>query len=147
MSATRRQFLQHATGLWLSTALSHDAAFSSPQEQTFTCRVVDAATEREVAARIRLLDATGREIVPLGHPLSLSDEAQEGDVRFQRRRFAYVAGRFKLAAAALPIKYQIIKGYEYGIAEGEISAADGKAGVVTIPMDRWSSLAQQGWHI
>jgi hypothetical protein len=136
MSATRRQFLQHTTGLWLSTALSHDAAFGSAQERTINCRVVDAPTQREVAVRIRLLDATGREIVPLGHPPTLSDKAQEGDVRFQRRRFAYVAGKFKLAAAELPIKYQIIKGYEYRIAEGEIRAADSKDGVVTIPLER-----------
>jgi hypothetical protein len=146
MSATRRQFLQHATGLWLSTAHSHDAAFDSAQERTINCRVVDATTQREVAARIRLLDATGREIVPLGHPPTLSDKAQEGDVRFQRRRFAYVAGKFKLPAAELPIKYQIIKGYEYRIAEGEINTADSKDGLVTIPLERWSSLARQGWH-
>jgi hypothetical protein len=151
MSTTyRRQFLHNAgmsgAGLWLSTSLNADAVFGSAQEQTVACRVVDARTRQDVAARIRLLDAQGREIVPLGHPQTLSEEAQEGDVRFQRRRFAYLDGRFRVPSATLPLWYQVIKGYEYAIAEGEINAVDVTDGLVTIPLERWSLLARQGWR-
>ena len=150
MSSSRRNFLQQAgmsgAGLWLSTSLNANEAFGSAQEQTIACRVVDAGTRLDLAARIRLLDAQGREIVPLEHPQTLSEEAQEGDVRFQRRRFAYIDGRFRIPSAALPLRYQVIKGYEYTIAEGEINAADVKDGRATIPLERWSSLARQGWR-
>ncbi len=150
MSSSRRQFLRHAgisgTGLLLSTSLNAEAAFGSTQEQTVACRVVDARTRQDVAARIRLLDAQGREVVPLGHQQILFEEAQEGDVRFQRRRFAYIDGRFRVASADLPLRYQVIKGYEYDITEGEINISDFKDGPVIIPLERWSSLAPQGWR-
>jgi hypothetical protein len=40
----------------------------------------------------------------------------------------------------------VIKGYEYDIAEGEINISDLKDGPVIIPLERWSSLALQGWR-
>ena len=91
---------------------------------------------------MRLLDAQGREVVPLGHPQRLAADGQEGDVRFQSRRFSYVNGEFRVDPAWLPLKYQVLKGYEYSIAEGEITAA----GVQTVPLSRWSSLSAQGWY-
>ena len=150
MSSSRRHFLQKAgmsgAGLWLSTSLNANEDFGSAQEQTVACRVADARTRLDLATRIRLIDAQGREIVPLGHPQTLSEEAQEGDARFQRRRFAYIDGRFRVPSVALPLRYQVIKGFEYTIAEGEINAVDVKDGLVTILLERWSSLTRQGWR-
>lgn len=108
-------------------------------------RVVDRGSGRPVAARVRLLDSAGREVVPLGHPESLAENAQEGDVRFYSRRFAYVDGDFAVDPARLPLKYQVIKGHEYAMAEGELAAAGLRDSVFTIPLSRWASLADRGW--
>jgi len=67
-------------------------------------------------------------------------------VRFQTRRFAYVDGEFKLTAPRFPIKYQVIKGYEYAIAEGTMDARSIRGRRRTIPLSRWSSLSQKGWY-
>lgn len=107
-----------------------------------TCRVVDQGTKQETAARIRLVDAQGAEVVPLGHAETLAQGAQEGDVRIQSRRYAYVDGRFTLDPRRLPLNYQVIKGYEYLIAEGELRAG----GPFDIPLTRWSDLSRAGWQ-
>ena len=46
----------------------------------------------------------------------------------------------------MPLCYQVIKGYEYVIAEGEISSSDLRDGAITIPLSRWSSVADTGWY-
>lgn len=109
------------------------------------CRILDGETGRPVAARVRLLDRTGSEVVPLGHPARLAEDAPEGDVRFQSRRFSYVDGGFSVDPANLPLKYQVVKGYEYVIAEGEITAAGVRRGPVTISLSRRNSISRQGW--
>ncbi len=116
------------------------SALSTAQFDTVVCRVVDASSEQPVPARLRLLDTSGREVLPIGHPAELAEDAQEGDVRFQSRRYAYVKGEFTLKASDLPVRYQVLKGFEHQIAEGEI------AGPATIPMRRWSNLTQSGWY-
>jgi hypothetical protein len=95
---------------------------------------------------VRLTDARGNDIVPLGHPSELAPDAQQGDVRFQSKRFAYVDGDFSVDPNSLPLRYQVIKGYEFVIAEGEISSSDLRDGAITIPLSRWSSLAGRGWY-
>ena len=40
----------------------------------------------------------------------------------------------------------MVKGYEYAIAEGEITAASCATGAVAIPLSRWSSIARRGWY-
>jgi hypothetical protein len=90
-----------------------------------------------VPARLRLTDAQRRDVVPLEHPTALAPDAQQGDVRFQSKRFAYVAGVFSLDPRLLPLHYQVIKGYEFVIAEGQIAAGDVREGGVAIPLSRW----------
>ena len=141
--ATRRRFfggLATAGMGWLSPAAALQDGRPVP------CRVVDARSGRPVPARVRLVDARGREVVPVGHPAALPEKAGEGDVRFQSRRYAYVDGSFTLDPAALPVKYQVLKGYEYTIAEGEIPAALPSGQPFTIPLSRWSDLNSRGWH-
>jgi hypothetical protein len=40
----------------------------------------------------------------------------------------------------------VLKGYEYGIVGGELTAAQAREGVFTIPLSRWSSMADRGWY-
>lgn len=130
-SETRRRFLHHAAAAaWLGV----------PDGNAVRCTVVDAETRRPVPARIRLTDAQGNEVVPIGHPAELDPKAQQGDVLFQSRRFAYVDGSFSVDPRTLPLRYQAVRGYEYLIAEGSIT------GPTTIALSRWSSLARRGWY-
>ena len=77
---------------------------------------------------------------------ALAEDAQEGDVRFQSRRYAYVDGEFRVDPRRLPLQYQVLKGYEYGIADGELTAAAARDGAFTIPLSRWSAVADRGWY-
>ncbi|MCP5119902.1 MAG: hypothetical protein GY953_54590, partial [bacterium] len=135
MPNDRRRFLRNC--LIGGASIS---ALSSGQSDTVACRVVDATTEQPVPARIRLLGADGREVAPIGHPTELAEDAQEGDVRFQSRRYAYVNGEFSLKAADLPVRYQVLKGFEHEIGEGEITHPG------DVPVSRWSNLAGEGWY-
>jgi hypothetical protein len=67
-------------------------------------------------------------------------------VRFQSKWFAYVDGNFSVDPQSLPLRYQVIKGYEFVIAEGRISGEELRNGGMTIPLAKWSSLAEKGWY-
>ncbi len=139
-SRGRRRFLRELAGAGLGWRLA------AAPGQPIVCRITDRDAARPVPARVRLVDARGNEVVPLGHPAALPADAQEGDVRFQSRRFAYVSGEFLVHPDWLPLKYQVLKGYEYAIAEGELAPAAVRDGAFTIPLSRWSSLSSQGWY-
>jgi hypothetical protein len=70
----------------------------------------------------------------------------EGDVRFRRRRFAYVNGAFELNPRWLPLRYQVIKGYKQTIAEGELTGEQARDGAAASPPARWSRLAVRSWY-
>ena len=141
----RRRFLHDAgAAVWLSAGCRLGRA--APDGNAIPCKIVEERSGRPVTARLRLTDARGNDVVPAGHPSELAPDAQQGDVRFQSKRFAYVDGNFNLDPHALPLRYQVIKGYEFVIAEGRISAEDLRDGGITIPLARWSSLAEQGWY-
>jgi hypothetical protein len=57
-----------------------------------------------------------------------------------------VDSSFQVDAAWLPLKYQVVKGYEFRIAEGELRSEHLRDGVVTIPLSRWSSLSRRDWY-
>ncbi len=139
---TRRGFLG-AAGAGVARL---GAAQSTNTAQPIVCRVIDSATGKPVPARVRLVDARGQELVPAGHPGELADGAQEGDVRFQSRRYAYVDGEFRVDPRRLPVQYQVIKGYEYTIAGGELTAASVRGGRCEIPISRWSRISERGWY-
>ncbi|MEW5975855.1 MAG: CehA/McbA family metallohydrolase [Acidobacteriota bacterium] len=150
MSATRRRFLQRigwsGAGLCFPTPPQIGFRAQTDGETTLTCRVQDSASGATVPARIRLLDQAGQEVVPLGHPAQLAPDGQEGDVRFQSRRFCYVNGSFELPRARLPLRYQVLKGYEFQIEEGDIPADATRQGPLVISLKRWSSLSKSGWY-
>jgi hypothetical protein len=143
MAPNRRDFLRHA--LATSAALRLTPPSARAAGEPIVCRVVDSATGLAVPARIRLVDQRGVDVVPLGHGRDLADGEQSGDVRFQSRRYYYVNGEFKVDPAALPLEYQVLKGYEYGIAAGDLSAAAAQSGPFTVPLSRWSNVSKQGW--
>ncbi len=141
----RRRFLRDAgAAVWLSAGGRLGRA--APDGNAVSCRIVDEQSGRAVTARLRLTDARGNDVVPAGHPSELAPDAQQGDVRFQSKRFAYVDGNFAVDPRAMPLRYQVIKGYEFVIAEGTISSEELREGRVTIPLARWSQLAERGWY-
>jgi len=143
MAQNRRRFLiDTVAGAYLSAA----DGLTAPTANAVQCKIVDGRSGQPMAARVRLTDARGNDIVPLGHPSELAPDAQQGDVRFQSKRFAYVDGNFSVDPNSLPLRYQIIKGYEFVIAEGEISPGVLRDGAIAIPLSRWSSLADRGWY-
>ena len=141
----RRRFLHDASAaVWLSAGCR--LARAAPNGNAVSCKIVDEHSGRPVTARLRLTDARGNDIVPAGHPSELAPDAQQGDVRFQSKRFAYVDGNFSVDPQSLPLRYQVIKGYEFVIAKGRISAEELRDGGITIPLAKWSSLAEKGWY-
>jgi hypothetical protein len=140
----RRRFLR-AAGSGLCLSATRGVGLGAPGD-AIPCKIVEQDSSRPTPARVRLTDAQGRDVVPLGHPTELAPDAQQGDVRFQSKRFAYVDGNFSLDPRLLPLRYQVIKGYEFVIAEGQIAPGDFRDGRLFIPLSRWSSLADQGWY-
>lgn len=141
----RRRFL-HAAGSGLCLSAAGGIGLGAPAGNAIPCRIVDERSGQPISARLRLTDARGRDVVPAGHPSELAPDAHQGDVRFQSKRFAYVDGNFSLDPTSLPLRYQVIKGYEFVIAEGQISPGDVREAGIAIPLSRWSSLADQGWY-
>lgn len=139
----RRNFLG---ALAAANIVSTAGAQKADPGQPVVCRVVDRESGRPVGARVRLVDEHSNEVVPLGHVPALAENAQEGDVRFQGRRYSYVDGEFRVDPRRLPLQFQILKGYEYGIAGGELTAAMAREGAFTIPLSRWSAVADRGWY-
>src|SRR5258706_5289942 len=141
----RRRFLRDAgAAVWLSAG--DRLARAAPDGGAISGKIVDEQSGQPISPRLRLTDAHGNDVVPLGHPSELAPDAQQGDVRFQSKRFAYVDGNFSVDPRALPLRYQVIKGYEFVIAEGQISAEELRDGGITIPLTKWSSLAEHGWY-
>lgn len=136
MVSRRRFLLDSGSGLWLASAQSRD----------LEVRIVDAVTGRPTPARVRLLDQHGGEVVPAGHVAELAPDAVQGDVRFSSRRFCYIDGRFTIPANLLPLRYLVLKGYEYRIEEGTLTADSWKDGIATIRLERWSSMNRDGWR-
>jgi hypothetical protein len=144
MRADRRRFLRDV----LTAGASYSGLQAAPLQpgQPITCRVVDARGGGPLAARVRLVDSKGNEIAPLGHPQKPSDTAQEGDVRFQSRRYSYVDGSFSIEPAMLPLKYEVVRGYQHEIGKGELRQSDLRNGVFTIPLKRWAEVTKEGWR-
>jgi hypothetical protein len=90
---SRRGFLSAVAAAGIATPARTQTTASG---QPVICRVVDRDSGRPVPARVRLVDEHSNEVVPLGHAPALAEDAQEGDVRFQGRRYSYVDGEFQV---------------------------------------------------
>jgi hypothetical protein len=81
----RRRFLFEANaGLWLA---ANAKGFQASAPPAVRVQILDGATKKPIAARIRLLDARGAEVTPLGRNVQPAKGAVEGDVRFQSRGY------------------------------------------------------------
>lgn len=148
MSLDRRQFLERigSAGAGICAAGARPGfAGSARLPESVVFRFVDRGSGRPVPVRVRFMDSHGANVIPLGHPEQLGEEAPEGDVRFQSRRFCYSDGEFRFRGDALPARYQAIKGYEYTITEGEIRPEGVRAGVVQVELSRWSNAGRRNW--
>ncbi|MGH9719447.1 MAG: CehA/McbA family metallohydrolase, partial [Bryobacteraceae bacterium] len=136
MDWKRRRFLfDSAAGLWLATK-----AQGFQQPEALRIKIVDAATKKPLAARIRLVDARGAEVTPVGRSGEPAKDAVEGDVRFQSRGYYYTDGVLMVRPGAFPLRYTVVRGYEHEIAEGTLTGAS------TIELRRWSSVARQRYY-
>src|SRR5436190_8667432 len=143
LNCTRRGFLEAVAAAKIANPARAQIRASG---QPIVCRVIDRESGRPVPARVRLVDEHSNEVVPLGHVPALAEDAQEGDVRFQGRRYCYVDGEFHVDPRRLPLQYQVLKGYEYDIAGGDLTATLTRDGTYTIPLSRWSAVADRGWY-
>jgi hypothetical protein len=141
----RRRFLFDAgAGLWLGAAkASGSQATSAPSVRL---QIVDGDTKKPLAARVRLLDARGAEVAPLGRSGVPAKDAVEGDVRFQSRGYFYTDGTLMVRSDALPLHYTVLRGYEYPIAEGTLTSDMVKDGTAIVELRRWSSVGRQGYY-
>ena len=140
----RRRFLFDAgAGLWLAANAN---GFQQATSATVRLQILDRATKKPLASRIRLLDASGSEITPLGRNAQPDKDAVEGDVRFQSRGYFYTEGRLSVRADAFPLRFTAVRGYEYQISEGTLTADAVKDGAATIELERWSSVGRDGYY-
>jgi hypothetical protein len=140
----RRRFLFDAgAGLWLAGQAS---AFQGEPPQAVRIQVLDGATKKPLAARIRLLNARGAEVTPLGRSAQPAKDAVEGDVRFQSRGYFYTDGALMVRTDSLPLQYTVVRGYEYQIAQGTLTANAVKDGSAVIELNRWSSVGHNGYY-
>ena len=136
LTCSRRGFLGAVAAVKIAKPAPAQTGASG---QPIVCRVIDRDSGRTVPARVRLVDEHSHEVVPLGHVSALAEDAQEGDVRFQGRRYSYVDGEFRVDPRRLPLQYQVLKGYEYGIAGGKLTAALTRDSMFTSPLSRRSA--------
>ena len=144
MQWNRRRFLLDAgAGLWVASQAN---AFQSPAPEAIRIQIIDNATKNPLAARIRLLDSRGVEVTPLGRASNPAKDAVEGDVRFQSRGYFYADGTLSVRGDTLPLRYTVIRGYEYEIAEGTLTPNAVKDGTASIALSRWSSVGRNGYY-
>jgi hypothetical protein len=139
----RRRFLFDAgTGLWVG---AQGNGFQQTKPSTVNIRIHDSGTKKPIAARVRLVDARGSEITPPGRNAEPLKDAVEGDVRFQSRGYFYTDGSLMVRAEALPLRYTVLRGHEYQITEGTLTADAVKGGAATIELRWWSAVARNGY--
>ena len=140
----RRRFLfDTSAGLWLAAKANGSQAAA---DSAVRIRIVDAATKKPLVARARLQDARGAEVIPLGRNAQPAKDAVEGDVRFQSRGYFYTDGTLTVRPDVFPLRFTVVRGYEYQIAEGTLRAGAVKDGVATIELQRWSSVGREGYY-
>jgi hypothetical protein len=140
----RRRFLfDSSAGLWLAATAG---GFQAAKNDAVRIEILDGATKKPIAARIRLLDARGAEVIPLGRNTQPAKNAVEGDVRFQSRGYFYTDGAVMVRSDAFPLQFTVLRGYEYQITQGTITADAVKDGSVNIELPRWSSVGRQGYY-
>ena len=116
----RRRFLFDAgAGLWLANQAS---AFQAESTPSVRIHIVDEATKRPIAARLRLLDARGEEITPLGRNAQPDKDAVEEGRSLSIARLFLYRWEAWVRFDSFPLRFTAVRGYEYEIAEGTLTA-------------------------
>src|SRR3954452_20286777 len=101
----RRRFLFDAgAGLWVAVKANGSQAAA---HSAVRIRIVDATTKNPLVVRVRLQDARGAEITPLGRNAQPAKDAVEGDVRFQSRGYFYTNGTLTVRSDAFPLRFTV----------------------------------------
>ena len=98
--------------------------------------IVDQTTGERVAARVQVLDSRGLFVHPPSALLKVGAGAP----------FFYSDGAFEVDITRGPTRVVVERGTEYVPAIVNLDAASSGTEAVEITLERWSGLAQQGWH-
>jgi len=143
--------------LWLAAGL---LACSEPATGTLHVRVLDAALEREVPARLELRDEQGRafvaeDAIPLRFECGAQPLPDWAAERFSiSRELAnphtgttqfYADGSARLALPAGRYRLRAFRGIEYEVAEQEVEVAAGREQSTSVTLRRWIDLPAAGW--
>jgi len=108
--------------------------------------VVDAATDRPVAARIHFHAEDGRYLAPLGHRDEINPGLNEdtgADVHLGEMSYAYVSGAFPIDLPASRVHIEAVRGFGFHPIRRTIDVAS-LTGPLIIPLERVDGAAE-GW--
>lgn len=103
---------------------------------TLRLRVVDAATRKPIVARVSLREVGGRFHAPPG--------SLYRSLRGLTHFYADPAAELTLPAGTYRLRGY--RGPEYRVAAQEITVAAGETREVTVTLERWVHMAQEGWY-
>jgi hypothetical protein len=110
-------------------------------------RVQDAATNQPTPVRLRLVDAKGNYLPPLGRlpviPLGWG-EYLGGNVMVEGKEYSYIDGQCEVRLPAGPISVEISKGPEYTPIRETVDLKPGRM-ALRFTIQRHSDLPSQGW--
>jgi hypothetical protein len=95
--------------------------------------IVDAATGRQVPARVRFLAPDGRYLPPLGHRDEVNpglNEDSGADAILGGSTYAYVPGSFPILLPAGPVDVEVVHGFGHRPVRRTIEVDDGRAPLV-----------------
>ena len=98
--------------------------------------IVDAESGQAVAARVRVVDSTGRCVRPDGAILKVGT----GDP------FFYSDGSFSVEVSRGPARVVVERGTEYVPATLDLDAPSRGSVTVDVALERWTDLGDRGWH-
>ena len=98
--------------------------------------IIDRATGEQIAAKVQVVGSTGRFI----HPPEAILKVGSGEP------FFYADGVFEVTVPRGPTRVIVERGTEYVPAVKDLEVPSRGAVAVEIELDRWTELAERGWH-
>ena len=120
--------------------------FVTPGFHRITASLVDQDSGEPLAARVSFTDAAGKYYPPLGHPWRIPAGPWGGDLALPNgENYAYVEGEFEVELPDGEIAVKAVHGLEYDVYESTVEIPIAGKDTLTIPLKRWSDIAQRGW--
>jgi Tol biopolymer transport system component len=107
-------------------------------------RVIDAASGREVPARVSVTGPDGRAFAPDDAWRHADDGVDHAERRFEYSYF-HTPGRSALTVPAGDIAIEVIRGPEYRVVRRTVRVAPDSTAAVRITIERLADLAARGW--